>query len=480
MAPLPDILISLFRRTVEFVSTESPQELAKRSILSPMGVQQLHRRADSGNQARLGSGVRDPTKLNNGIFLGLFATVGALMVLASIYFFFIAKNGGFQRIKKEDWDDYKTTVLRRKGPNGTTLSNATKSTRLGGGSIVPKWAKSEYTASTESHVDAKEMRQMEAGQAHRNNNNNRHSSRHDPELAAYKHERAAKVGGINTSLTGTSHWDGTNSNRSEVTEPRSKKDKQDAAKAEKERKRIEKEEQKKAAKDAAARAKEEKKARKENKIDNRGQDSPVRPERAHRTYPSATYSFQQGDDARTEYTQTNTATTDAYTQPSVRAVSYYDSYRPAQNLTPVREQATPVSSHHSGHRSSSHHRASRESMSNNRPARQSPSHSRQGSPRKQHRSSRPPPSDYSHGSHTASSDTGTKVYTHHIPGLSKGEVGFDDSVSQVAAQSYRNNNNSIHHARNSNNNNNGGNAPSSSGYRRGGRGRKDSLSESEM
>jgi hypothetical protein len=472
MAPLPDILLSLFRRSIEFASVESPQELAKRSTLSPMGVQELHRRAEVLNgPIRLGEGVKSPNTLNNQIFLGLFATVGCLMVLASIYFFFIAKNGGFVW-KQNDWDDYKTTVLRRKGPNGTTLSNATKSTRLGGGSVVPKWAKSDYTASTESNIDAKEMRQMENGQAH--HNKYRYSSRHDPELAAYKHEKVAKVGGINTSLAGTSQWDASNTDRSEVTaEPRSKKDKQEAAKAEKERKRREKEEQKKAAKDAAARAKDEKKARK-NKAKNgdRRTDEPARPERAHRTYPSAAYSFQHGDDGTSVYTATNTAATDAYTaQPSIRAVSYYDSYRPASNLTPVREQATPATSHHSGgHRSSSRHRPSRDSM-DHRSARQSPSHSRQGSPRKQHRSSRPPSDNgsYSH-SHTASSDTGTKVYTHHIPGLNKGEVGFDDSVSQVAAQTHQRPRN-----------NGGGSAPSSGGYRRGGRGYRDSeLSDSEM
>ena len=38
--------------------------------------------------------------------------------------------------KESDWDEYKSTVLRRKGPNGTTLSGATATTDLGGGSVV--------------------------------------------------------------------------------------------------------------------------------------------------------------------------------------------------------------------------------------------------------------------------------------------------------------------------------------------------------
>jgi hypothetical protein len=463
MAPLPDILLGLLHRSLEFTSINSAHNLAKRTPTAAMEPSELRARtaATTTKQPDLGFGAQPPTNINNQIFLALFATVGALMVLASMYFFFVAKNGGFYW-KENDWDDYKTTVLRRKGPNGTTLSNATKSTKLGGGSIVPKWAKSEYSQSTESTVDAKEMREMENGQAQ--HHKYRHSSRHDPELAAYKHEKVAKVGGINTSLHGTSQWDATNTDRSEVTaEPRSKKDKQQAAKEDKERKRREKEAQKKAAKDAAARAKEEKKARKQQgKAGQSRAEEPARPERAHRTYPSAAYSFHQGDDATSVYTSTNTATTEAYTQPSIRQVSYYESYRPSSNIAPIREQATPVSSHYSnGQRSASHHRQSRESMNNRSSARQSPSHSRQGSPRKQHRSSRPNSESASY-THTASSDTGTKVYTHHIPGLSKGEVGFDDSVSQAGAN-----------PRNRT-------APSSSGYRRGGRGRRDSLSDSEM
>ena len=61
--------------------------------------------------------------------------VGVSFVLGAIWFFFWAKNGGF-KWRKGDWEEYKSTVLRRKGPNGTTLSNATKSTILGGGSVV--------------------------------------------------------------------------------------------------------------------------------------------------------------------------------------------------------------------------------------------------------------------------------------------------------------------------------------------------------
>jgi hypothetical protein len=396
-------------------------------------------------KAKLGTGQVPGNSFNNAGFLALFAILGGTMVLAAIYFFFIAKNGGFKRITKDDWEDYKSTVLRRKGPDGKTLSNATKSTKLGGGSVVPKWAKSEYTRSTESSYDNQEMREAEEGRRHRET---RQTSRHDPELAAYKHEKAAKVGGINTSMHG-SQWDHSNTDRSDVTpQPASKKE---AKKAEKERKAKERAEQK----EAERKEKAQRKARKEvtNKKDNYS-DSEAPPQQ-RRSQPSAAYSFRQGDDAESSiYTATNTDTQTRYTQPSIRQVSYYDSYRPhSTHLPPVREQPTPPSSYHSGtnREGTRSHRSSRESM--NHP-------SRQGSPRKQPRSSR---SDY-----TATTDTGTKVYEHHIPGLSKGEVGIDDSVSQVGARRYQQ-----HRTQPP--------ASNSSGYRRGGgRGRGDSLSESEM
>jgi hypothetical protein len=419
----------------------------------------------------LGTGVKAPQDFNNAGFMFLFAILGTAMVVASIYFFFVAKNGGFRWNGKKDWDDYKSTVLRRKGPNGTTLSNATKSTKLGGGSIVPKWAKTEYTRSSESSYDPKEMQEMEDGNAHGGRREqHRHASRHDPELQAYKHEKAAKVGGINTSHHG-SQWDYTNTDRSVVSAPPvSKQEKQAAAKEEKERKRREKAEQKQQAKDQAAREKEEKRARKGKKAESTvGSEvsGPVRPDRAHRSYPSNAYSFQQGDDIASVYTATNTVTSAAPTRSSIRQTSYYEAYRPSSQVPPIREQPTPASSHHSDHRrsiNSTPHRSSRDSLGQAPGSRHSPSHSRQGSPRKQHRSSRPA-SDYT----ASTADTGTKVYSHHIPGLSDREVGVNDSVSQVGSRQYRSQ--QVYPPQTS--------APSSAGYRRGGRGRRDSLSDSE-
>jgi len=79
-------------------------------------------------------GVKDPHDLNQVGFFILFGLIGAGLVVLGIWFFFWAKNGGFE-FKEHDWEDYKSTVLRRTGPNGTILSNATRPTNLGGGSV---------------------------------------------------------------------------------------------------------------------------------------------------------------------------------------------------------------------------------------------------------------------------------------------------------------------------------------------------------
>lgn len=323
---------------------------------------------------------------------------------------------------------------------------------------------------------------MEDGRAHkgRRDRDYRQTSRNDNDLRAYKHEKAAKVGGINTSHHG-SQWDHTNTDRSEVSAPPviSKKEKQAAAKEEKERKQREKAELKQQQKDQAAREKLEKKARKSRKAESTIAEStlgtevsevtePLRPERIRRVYPSGAYSFHQGDDgASVAYTATNTAS-DAPTRSSGRQTSYYEAYRPSNQVPPIREQPTPASSHHSEHRRSANNtpRASRDSLRQSRP-RDSPSHSRQSSPRKQHRS-RPSTSE-----HTAlTSDSGTKVYSHHIPGVSLTEPGPQDSVSQVGARPYQSRHVYPPAPQTT--------ATSSAGYRRGGRGRRDSLSDSEM
>jgi hypothetical protein len=185
-----------------------------------------------------GAGSKPPTDFNNQAFLALFATLGGLMVLASIWFFFWAKNGGFH-FQEGDWDDYKSTVLRRKGPDGRTLSNATKSTKLGGSTIAGtqhyKWAKQAArsivskdekgrkgvlgkrgwakthsitytddftdTLGTRTESDMTEIREAPEPDYHH------HSKRYrDRDVHDYKKERPARVGGLNRVAEG-SHVD---------------------------------------------------------------------------------------------------------------------------------------------------------------------------------------------------------------------------------------------------------------------------------
>ena len=191
-------------------------------------------------------GAVNPHDINNKGIFALFALIGVAFVLGGIWFFFWAKNGGFY-FKENDWDDYKTTVMRRRGPNGTILSNATKSTKLGGGSIYKDFDENtEYTGaqthtqlsgetgSTLSGITAgasdlaareKRARKRERHEREKEKRKDR-KSRHgrkvgedgalvDEEaeneardaIRQYRNERAARVGGINKESEG-SQWDG--------------------------------------------------------------------------------------------------------------------------------------------------------------------------------------------------------------------------------------------------------------------------------
>lgn len=107
--------------------------------ITSLGPREAHNRLLARDTATINrpnpeSGIIHPGDINNKFIFVLFGLLGVAIVCTGIWFFFWAKNGGFY-FKKDDWDDYKTTVLRRKGPNGTTLSGATTETDLGGGSV---------------------------------------------------------------------------------------------------------------------------------------------------------------------------------------------------------------------------------------------------------------------------------------------------------------------------------------------------------
>jgi hypothetical protein len=191
-----------------------------------------------------GRGVMHAQDINNPAIFALFGLIGAVFVVIGIWFFFWAKNGGFY-FKEGDWDDYKTTVLRRRGPNGTILSNATPSTNLGGGSvykdiddatttITESTALSGITAGA-SDIGGRERRRLQRERRDRERADRRKEKsadrRHVGEdgalidekaereakdhLRNYRHERPARVGGLNKESDGSA-WDGS-TNPSEST-----------------------------------------------------------------------------------------------------------------------------------------------------------------------------------------------------------------------------------------------------------------------
>jgi hypothetical protein len=214
--------------SLELDRRTSPAELPNR----PIGFSLFHSKRDSGILSPIeanavliardptppptynpGSGAVAPTDINNEIVLIFFGILSAGFVIASIWFFFWAKNGGCVW-RKGDWEEYKSTVLRRKGPNGTTLSGATKTTELGGGSIVHDLeSRSDGTyASSESAVIREKVH------AGKRKGKKVKKNSHDDDVRAYRHEKVAKVGGLNKEADGSYH-DYTNTEPSEVSTP---------------------------------------------------------------------------------------------------------------------------------------------------------------------------------------------------------------------------------------------------------------------
>lgn len=252
--PIPDIFISSNELDIRDADASKlvGRDASPSPALSPMqehdlGTRMIEKRADSTFVH--GQGTKPPDAFNNKGFFALFAILGAAMVLVSLWFFFWAKNGGFQW-REGDWDDYKSTVLRRKGPDGKTLSNATKSTKLGGGksiygsqrfawqknmarSVVSKdekgrkgilgkrgWAKThsvtysdDFTETLASQTVSDEMTELRTEPDY---DNGHHSKRYrDRDVRAYKKEKPARVGGLNRVADG-SHFDYSNTDRSDV------------------------------------------------------------------------------------------------------------------------------------------------------------------------------------------------------------------------------------------------------------------------
>jgi hypothetical protein len=336
------------------VMAPHPDIAADEGALSPMAVHALQlaktmARRDSADPYKnlASAGARPPNALSGPGFQALFALIGVGMTMLAIWFFFWAKNGGF-KWREGDWEDYKSTVMRRKGPDGKTLSNATKSTRLGGGSVVHGGsyfgAQSEiaYTDETGTSVDASEYRDAERGEAglrggdgrkHKKPRRDHTNDYKDPELRKYREEKAARVGGLNRVGDGL-YTDYSGSQPSELggsqvssNAPLVKKDAQDPkkeAKAKEQRARermrkakaAEKETAKKEAAEAKARKDEQKaeakRAREEQKRSKKTNAAPSEvPEMAEVTRPLTEYTSPQSDYTRayTEYTAPSEAGT---------------------------------------------------------------------------------------------------------------------------------------------------------------------------
>ena len=185
---------------------------------SPLALDTLLRARDVANAPNFtpGNGAVDPTAINNNGILALFGLIGAGFVITSIWFFFWAKNGGFHW-RKGDWSEYKSTVLRRKGPNGTTLSNATRSTKLGDGSIVgSQGSMSDFMDEKRGirggggRVPPKKSKPVANTPANHKKKRQKHKkNKEDADVRAYRHEKVAKVGGLNREADG-SHGEWTN------------------------------------------------------------------------------------------------------------------------------------------------------------------------------------------------------------------------------------------------------------------------------
>ncbi|KAI9879793.1 MAG: hypothetical protein M1830_007235 [Pleopsidium flavum] len=209
---LPAYLSNLNLKERERLNTPTTTNLFKREStlsqslpLSPHDAGKLLRArnpAPDTNTYTHGAGTIPPDAINNKGVLALFGLLSASLVFASIWFFFWAKNGGFVW-RKGDWSDYKSTVLRRKGPDGKTLSNATKSTELGGGSVV-------------GSMDAYDAESVQVGRAAKKGRKVR--GRRDEDVRAYRHEKPARVGGLNRQPDGSYH-DYTNTEPSEISQP---------------------------------------------------------------------------------------------------------------------------------------------------------------------------------------------------------------------------------------------------------------------
>ncbi|KAH0393281.1 hypothetical protein KCU89_g12576, partial [Aureobasidium melanogenum] len=347
----------------------------------------------------------------------LFALIFAAIVVASIWFFFHAKNGGFHW-QQGDFEDWKSTVLRKKDANGNTIYSArsvvsrpSKGERLAAKSVVGYDEKgrkgimavrgfggshsvyysdgfTQYSGddamTSVSRNDEKRAPKIRGGYMEAPTTTD-HSRRYrDRDLRDYKHEKPARVGGMNRSADGTQYdYTDRSETLTEITETSSsapilssseRKLQKAEKKAADDAARMERKWRKEAERAAAALAKEQaspsaaaasKKTSPPSKSQTpksakRGQSSRSRSSspKKQATPRQRDYSFSGGpDEASTVYTGTYTAASSTNRTTS----SYYDAYRPlAQQASPERRDRRASSSRRNTSASpSKQHRSSR-------------------------------------------------------------------------------------------------------------------------
>lgn len=318
------------------------------------------------------------------------------MVVASIWFFFWAKNGGFVW-RQGDWDDYKSTVLRRKDKDGKTLSNATKSTKLGQKSIAGTF--SDY-GENEKYAGSDYGYHGVGGRKKKSRPHGGKSRQPiDDDMLAYRHEKPAVVGGLNGEADG-SHWDYTNTDRSDLSSKHSAAPLRPKPASPKKKGFMEKKREKK-----EEREREKEKEKRQRKAASKSRNN-VREEHllGHRDSTIAPSIIAPSTIAYTEESYVS----DHYYD---KDDSYYNAYRPPTkpyaegHYSPRRQSPHRQSPHNSRPNSANHQRQS------SRPS--SANHQRQPSTIK--KPSRPH-SSYAY-SEAGTTDTGTRGYPHYIPEL---------------------------------------------------------------
>lgn len=255
MAPLSESLTNSLQHQglsnklssyLSYIGLGASSEEASSKDTSPLDIHELKSRSINltprdDTKYNPGHGTIEGTSIPNTFVFVLLGLIGASFVVTGVWFFFRARNGGFHW-RQNDWDDYKSTVLRRKGPNGTTLSGATESTDLGGGSVYKDYdgndAKSslgselsylkrkikgkkreKFTGDKRSKSGKEKRSKLRGGDADHSVDleaNTAYEPSYEPsnmggtvdeDMRAYRHEKPARVGGLNKAPD-SSQWDG--------------------------------------------------------------------------------------------------------------------------------------------------------------------------------------------------------------------------------------------------------------------------------